>query len=266
MILPMSVKPDSVIHVELEALKYNDYARSRFTYQNIYSDTDIPCIYEGDVMTGVQKIQLENGKATSYIDWNDRKDMQGGYAWHAYDRFNIKVKTGACEIIGEVSSWDDKDNADFLVYPGNMSEEDIRADIMEKREHALAGSSNTEDAMKIGNRYERAFKVAGLDAGTYKLAVVKPGKYIAAIVSAEIDGTDDVGILTLRLYGDINNDGLLDVRDVTQIARFGVGKRQFTEEETLAADVNLDKTVDVRDITQLCRKIVGKSSSLDNIN
>jgi hypothetical protein len=69
-----------------------------------------------------------------------------------------------------------------------------------------------------------------------------------------------------RYYGDINNDGLLDVRDVTQIARFGVGKRQFTEEENLAADVNLDKTVDVRDITQLCRKIVGKSSSLDKIS
>jgi hypothetical protein len=58
----------------------------------------------------------------------------------------------------------------------------------------------------------------------------------------------------------------LDVRDVTQIARFGVGKRQFIEEENLAADVNLDKKIDVRDITQLCRKIVGKSSSLDNIN
>ena len=262
------------IKVRFEMLKDLDYSVEYIMGEMGQTEWGSPYHGEGENVANDEQMEMTNGYLTINLSggkgshpamWIDRKSGLRDW-WHSYDLFNVSVKTGACEIIGKVSSWDDKENADFLVYPGNMSEEDIRTDAKGEHEHALRTSATVEKAVKNGGRYEHGFKVEGLDAGNYKLAVVKPGKYVVPIVSAELDGTANVGSLPLRLYGDINNDGLLDVRDVTQIARFGVGKRQFTEEESLAADVNLDKTVDVRDITQLCRKIVGKSSSLDMIS
>ena len=257
--LPMTVSGDSDIKIEFEMLRDNDYAIEFIKdAENISTEKD-------DLIRGILTVSLEHGKGQVAARWIDRMNQYVNGA-HAYDQFDISIKTGACEVIGKVSSWDDKDNAEFLVYPSDMSDEEIRADATGSKEHALETSVEVQDAVKNANRHERTFKVERIDPANYKLAVIKPGKYVAPVVPFEVDGTADVGTIALRLYGDINNDGLLDVRDVTQIARFGVGKRQFTEEENLAADVNMDKTVDVRDITQLCRKIVGKSSSLDNIN
>ena len=256
--LPMSYDKDSVT-VRFEMHKDKDFASEYIKGDDITNDEQLR------MTNGYLRIDLSEGKGSHLAWWFDRSGNRRN-GWHSYDEFNVSVKTGACEIIGEISSWDDINNAEYIVYPSNMSDADIRSDAAGEREHALSTSVTVEKAVKEGSRYEQSFKVEGLDAGTYKLAVVKPGKYVIPVVETAIDGTAEIDTLILRLYGDINNDGLLDVRDVTQIARFGVGKRQFTEEENLAADVNLDKTVDVRDITQLCRKIVGKSSSLDKIS
>ena len=256
--LPAKYSP-SKIKVLFEMLKDKDYT------VDILDGDGVTYSSDGHITTGVMEIEINNSKGSGICRWYDcYSNMNTVY--HSYDLFNVSVKTGVCKINGKVESWDDKDNTEFVVYPADMSDPDIREDVVAEREHALDTSISIEYAVKVGNRYQKAFKVEGLDAGTYKLAVVKPGKYVVTVVPFETDGTNDIGTLPLRLYGDINNDGLLDVRDVTQIARFGVGKRQFDEEENLAADVNMDKTVDVRDITQLCRKIVGKSSSLDKIS
>ena len=271
--IPVGFDKD-LVKVRFEMLKDLDYSTELIMGEMGLTEWGSPYHAEGESVVNDEQLEMTNGYLTINLSegkgshpamWFDRESGLRSW-WHSYDLFNVNVKTGACEIIGKVSSWDDKDNVDFLVYPEDVSDEDIRADAMGEREHALATSATVEKAVKNGGRYEQNFKVEGLDAGNYKLAVIKPGKYVVPIVKADLDGTADVGTLELRLFGDINNDSLLDVRDVTQIARFGVGKRQFTEEENLAADVNLDKTVDVRDITQLCRKIVGKSSSLDKIS
>ena len=266
--LPVTSLKTDAVQLRFQAVKDNPYALEMMKGINVTTENQDDCIY------GVLTVPLEGGKGNGVLKYYDVEDRVNSLLkpqpisnWsHAFDQFNVSVKTGACEIIGKVSSWDEKDNTEFLAYPVDMTDVEIRADAMGSRDKALVTSTAMEEAVKTDARYERSFKVEGLDAGNYKLAVIKPGKYVVPIVKADLDGTADVGSLSLRLYGDINNDGLLDVRDVTQIARFGVGKRQFTEEESLAADVNLDKTVDVRDITQLCRKIVGKSSSLDKIS
>ena len=132
-----------------------------------------------------------------------------------------------------------------------MPDEDIRADAMGEREHALSTSATVEKAEKNDGRYEQSFKVEGLDAGKYKLAVIKPGKYTVSVSEVEIDGTDDIGTVSLRLYGDINNDGRVRAGDATQICRYIAGNRSLTDEELLAADVNLDGNVDLDDAVQV---------------
>ena len=214
---------------------------------------------------GYKTIDLKEGKGTGPAWWIDRQWGPRNW-WHSYDLFNISVKTGACEIVGKVSSWDEKDNAEFLAYPADLTDAEIREDALGSRDKILATTASAEEAVKADNRYERSFRVGGLDAGKYKLAVVKPGKYTVSIAEAEIDGTDDIGTVSMRLYGDINNDGRVRAGDATQVCRYIAGNRSLTDEEFLAADVNLDGKVRAGDATQIARYIAGNASAFDSLD
>lgn len=218
-----------------------------------------------EMTTGYLTIDLSEGKGSEYAMWFDRKSGSRDW-WHSYDRFDVSVRTGTCEIIGRISSWDDRDNAEFLAYPSDMTDAEIREDVMGDRNKAYATSTSTKEAVQADARYEQSFKVGGLDAGKYKLAVVKPGKYTVSVVPAEIDGTFDAGTIALRLYGDINNDGKIRAGDATQVCRYIAGNRQLTEEEFLAADISRDGKIRAGDATQICRYVAGNSSAFDSIN
>lgn len=271
--IPVGFDKD-LVKVRFEMLKDLDYSTELIMGEMGQTEWGSPYHAEGENVVNDEQIEMTNGYLTISLSegkgshpamWFDRKSGSRDW-WHSYDLFNVNVKTGACEIVGKVSSWDDKENADFLVYPGNMSDEDVRADIVREREHALPSSATVEDAVKNDDRYERNFKVEGLDAGKYKLAVVKPGKYVASVAEAEIDGTNDIGTVSMRLYGDINNDGKVRAGDATQVCRYIASNRSLTDEEFLAADVNLDGKVRAGDATQICRYIASNNSAFDNIN
>ena len=149
--------------------------------------------------------------------------------------------------------------------PVDMTDAEIRADALGGRDEAFVTITAMEEAVKADARYERGFKVEGLDAGKYKLAVIKPGKYTVSVVEAEIDGTDDIGTISMRLYGDINNDGKVRAGDATQICRYIAGNRSLANEELLAADVNLDGKVRAGDATQICRYIASNNSAFDTL-
>ena len=52
-------------------------------------------------------------------------------------------------------------------------------------------------------------------------------------------------------FGDVNEDGKVNIRDVTAIQRFLAEYTDLTERQRGAADVNFDGVVDVRDATLL---------------
>jgi len=58
-------------------------------------------------------------------------------------------------------------------------------------------------------------------------------------------------------YGDVNNDGDIDVRDVVLVMQYIIGLRDLTEDQLKAADVNGDGTVDVLDVTKIMRHVLG---------
>lgn len=57
-------------------------------------------------------------------------------------------------------------------------------------------------------------------------------------------------------YGDINQDGSINVRDVVLAMQYIIGLKDLTEDQFKAADVNKDGNVDVQDVTMIMRHIL----------
>jgi len=58
-------------------------------------------------------------------------------------------------------------------------------------------------------------------------------------------------------YGDVNHDGVVDVRDVVLVMRHILDLEILEEAEQELADVNADGAIDVRDATLMMRKALG---------
>ncbi len=57
--------------------------------------------------------------------------------------------------------------------------------------------------------------------------------------------------------GDINDDGRIDVQDVTLVLRHVLGVEAFTEAQQAVADVNSDGVVNVQDVALITQKALG---------
>ena len=59
-------------------------------------------------------------------------------------------------------------------------------------------------------------------------------------------------------FGDVNNDGVVDILDATLIQKFAVDKATLTDEQKEVADVNGDGVVDILDSTDIQKYTVDK--------
>ena len=62
---------------------------------------------------------------------------------------------------------------------------------------------------------------------------------------------------TLIVAGDITQDGLFDIQDLSSLILHIAEERELTGVKLKAADINLDKIVDIRDLSKMCLKITG---------
>ena len=177
--------------------------------------------------------------------------------------------TGTATITGTAVSWNDTDNAVYLLYDGSTSDADIKAEWkagIYKNALAYTPVKGGITPNADGKRHDQTFTFDTVAEGEYKLVIFKPDKYVPKIVSITV-GTDayDCGQLKLWLYGDVNYDGTVNSRDATQILRYDTGNKTLTSEEKLAADVNRDGDVNSRDALQIFRYDAGNASALNSI-
>ena len=174
-------------------------------------------------------------------------------------------------VSGTAVGWNDKDNAEYYLYPTTMSDADIRAQW--KKGGAVTGYTYTGTGGTISDvtvdgkaMKSQSFSFSTVPAGDYKLVIFKAEKYVPKIVPITVDSTDhDCGQLKLWLYGDVNYDGKVKAGDATQILKYTSYKRTFSEEEMLAADVNNDGKIKAGDATQILKYTSYKASAFDNI-
>ena len=73
---------------------------------------------------------------------------------------------------------------------------------------------------------------------------------------ADLDDESDEAAELAR--GDVNDNGLIDIGDVSMIASYVKGVKEFPDETSeLRADVNLDGMVNVKDMMRLAAVIKG---------
>ena len=196
-----------------------------------------------------------------------------------YIKFGEEI-TGVT-VSGTAASWNNTDNAVFLLYDSSISDADIKADMkLASPEKALAYAAVkggiTQDP--DGKRYDQTFSFSTVSEGTYKLAIFKSGKYVPKIVEITVGSSDyDCGEQKLWLYGDVNYDGAVNkLGDILNLNRycagvssvFDTGDAQTQKDRFDAANVTAITGTDTvinktGDILNISRYIAGYSSVLD---
>lgn len=193
----------------------------------------------------------------------------------------VPVVPEGITVSGTAVSWNNTDNAEYLLYNDSTSDTDIKAEWKAGTYTKALTDTPVKGGITAnsdGKRYDQTFSFGAVTPGSYKLAIFKPGKYVPKIVPITVEMTDyDCGELKLWLYGDVNYDGKVSVIDATQTQRYAAGKSsKFTEgtlqdieDRKLAANVtepkNHDNRIDVVDATQIQRYIAGKTSTFESM-
>lgn len=103
--------------------------------------------------------------------------------------------------------------------------------------------------VKLGTLESDGSFLFSLPAGSYSIRVVVPGHFGGA-VAVVADGDKEVDFATFAA-GDVNGDGVIDLRDLQQAARaFGKTSASF-DYKSSAADLNRDGEVDMLDISYI---------------
>ena len=171
-------------------------------------------------------------------------------------------------VSGTAVSWNDKDNAEYYLYPTTMSDADIRAQW--KKGGAVTGYTYTGTGGTISDvtvdgkaMKSQSFSFSTVPAGDYKLVIFKAEKYVPKIVPITVDSTDhDCGQLKLWLYGDVNYDGAVKTIDITMARQYFKGNLTLTDEQIAVMDMNGDGAIKVIDITILRQYFKGNISTI----
>lgn len=179
----------------------------------------------------------------------------------------IQEEPPGVTVSGTATSWNNTDNAVYLLYLTDTSNADIKAEWKNGNVvKALNYIVEKDTPTASGKQYTQKFSFAGVPEGTYKLAILKPDKYVPKIITITVGASDySCGEQKLWLYGDVNYDGKVKVGDAVQVLRYIAELRTFTEEQEQSADVTQDGKVKVGDVTQIKRYIAELDSKMDNL-
>ena len=226
-----------------------------------------------------------HGTHSSTFKLNDADTMMSAATTHAGSPARrVELVAGeagvATSVSGTVLSWNDKDNAEYYLYPTTMSDADIRAQWKKGgtvSDYSYTGTGGTITAAMVDGKTMQAqtFSFGTIQAGKYKLVIFKPEKYVPKIVPITVESTAlDLSQLKLWLYGDVNYDGAVDNVDAGQINRYvaGIGnvfsKGTATErtERLIAGDINCDGDVNNVDAGHINRHLAGVGSLFSKFN
>lgn len=227
----------------------------------------------GELVTFVfeANTELEKGQAYTFDVLSDTKlyafclktDESAIPATTYYDISNAPSVTytpvEGVTVSGNAVSWNDTDDAVYLLYDSTVTDENIKADIKlatpEKAEGYVAVkdaiSQNTDNTKK----YSQMFRFNDVVPGEYKLAVYKPNH------GTNISIASNDNYVELNLLGDINGDGKITVYDIN-LLRDHILKRKTLEGYAFTcADVSKDNKLSVYDINLIRDYILKRIST-----
>lgn len=187
------------------------------------------------------------------------------------------ASTTGVTVSGTAVSWNNTDNAMYLLYSSSTSDADIKAEWKNGSTYTAAyvGTNGTIDNTTVDGKkmQEQSFTFTGVASGDYKLVIFKQGGYVPKIVPINVGASDyPCGQIKLWLYGDVTYDGAIDGDDVFQMNRYIARKTSVftrgTPQDKLdcyaAANITAlkssDNVVDGDDVFQVNRFLARKTS------
>ena len=221
-------------------------------------------------------VHLNGVNCTNYHAWQGFWAGTENCEWGISDSWRATAPAtepgDGARVSGTATGWNNTDNAVYLLYPGSVSDEDIKAEWKTgtyDKASAYTAVKGGITANADGKRFDQAFHFDTVAAGKYKLAVFKPERYVPKIVPITVDSTAlDLGQLKLWLYGDVNYDGQVNTTDATQVLRyfnskgpnvFSQGSAQDRADRLLAANVDGNLIINTTDSTQILRHFNNKT-------
>ena len=214
------------------------------------------------VGVGEYKNPLVNGNILCHYARNSSNNYVTDGSTVTVGNIDLPVKSLGVSVSGTAVSWNDTDDAAYLLYDGSTGDADIRAE-WKAGSYTGAACTGKGTPAASGKQFAQAFQFDTVAEGDYKLVILKPGKYVPKIVPITVgEAGYDCGQLKLWLYGDVNYDGKVNAADSTQILRyfnakspnvFSQGSAQDQADRLLAANVNGDSIINAADSTQIIR-------------
>ena len=206
-------------------------------------------------------------------DVNDFKNLHAVNIPTIFEAGSVTlVDVTGYDITGTAASWNDTDDAVYLLYNSSVSDADIRNewknDTYATSANVVAtGTNGSIAAQTVDNKAMKVqeFAFSEVEEGTYKLAIFKPGKYVPKVVEITISDDLTMDVVKLWLYGDVTYDGRVNGTDAQQIqryyagltSRFGTGTAEEEADRLLAANVtyvrNGDSAINGTDAQQIQR-------------
>jgi hypothetical protein len=215
----------------------------------------------------------EKNIALAYGDTNDFMNLHMVTIPTIFEAGKVTlVEVTGYDITGTAASWNDTDDAVYLLYNSSVSDADIRNewknDTYATSANVVAtGTNGSIAAQTVDNKAMKVqeFAFSEVEEGTYKLAIFKPGKYVPKVVEITISDDLTMDVVKLWLYGDVTYDGRVNGTDAQQIqryyagltSRFGTGTAEEEADRLLAANVtfvrNGDSAINGTDAQQIQR-------------
>ncbi len=123
----------------------------------------------------------------------------------------------------------------------------------------LGGTNETADAIADGAIIKLTFKaLAACDGGTAVSLSYKPADiYNYDMEAVEFAVDNGVVVASIYLLGDVNDDGSVDIKDVTVLRRYLAEWENYADIVKLAADVDVNGEINIKDATILRRYLAG---------
>ena len=159
--------------------------------------------------------------------------------------------TGTATITGTAVSWNDTDNAEYLLYDGSTSDADIKAEWKAGTYTTALAYTPVKGGITLnadGKRHDQTFTFDTIPAGSYKLVIVKPGHGLW--IEELTVNTDNITDKSVQLYkmGDVNRDGKVNGTDALWVRQSGAGSRTLDAYQKVLADLNRDGKVNGTDV------------------
>ena len=254
--------PEGIVGTEIEKVDISKAVKGGRT-PYVFSKTSGPDWLQVDrqgKITGTRP-STETAATTADIKVTDKDNT--------VQTFTITVgavtKPKGVSVSGEAVSWNNTDNAEYLLYDGSTSDADIKAEWKVGTYKTALAYTPVKGGITLNadsKRYDQTFTFNTISEGNYKLVVVKPGHGLwIEELTVNTDNITDKSIQLCKM-GDVNKDGKVNSTDALWVRQSSAGGRVLDAYQKILADLNRDEKVNSTDALWI-RQISAGSRTLN---